>query len=47
MAFRYSKLKIIIFQGMSEERRIIMRNLFGSLAITVMTIKNEEEEDEQ
>lgn len=64
MAFRYSKLKIIIFQGMSEERRIIMCNLlafvsytlaamsgicflFGSLAITVMTIKNEEEEDEQ
>lgn len=52
MAFRYSKLKIIIFQGMSEERRIIMRNLLAFVsytlaAITVMTIKNEEEEDEQ
>ena len=33
MAFRCSKLKIIIFQGMSEERRIIMRNLFSILCL--------------
>ena len=34
MAFRCSKLRIIIFQGMSEERRIIMRNLFAFVSYT-------------
>lgn len=29
MAFQCFKLKIIIFQSMSEERRIIMRNLLA------------------
>ena len=35
MAFRCSKLKIIIFQGMSEERRIIMRNLLAFVSYTL------------
>lgn len=35
MAFRCSKLKIIIFQSMSEERRIIMRNLLAFVSYTL------------
>ena len=35
MAFQCSKLKIIIFQSMSEERRIIMRNLLAFVSYTL------------
>ena len=38
MAFRCSKLRIIIFQGMSEERRIIMRNLLAFVSYTLAAI---------
>ena len=35
MAFQCFKLKIIIFQSMSEERRIIMRNLLAFVSYTL------------
>lgn len=35
MAFQCCKLKIIIFQSMSEERRIIMRNLLAFVSYTL------------
>ena len=40
MAFRCSKLRIIIFQGMSEERRIIMRNLLAFVSYTLAAMWN-------
>lgn len=35
MAFRCSKLKIIIFQDTSKERRIIMRNFLAVVSYTL------------